>query len=115
PQLLTKPGLDSTAQRMRSHHPALLAHGSEALQRAVSYSAAAAPAEEVAQRLVELADWYLLMDQHDEAAAHYQDAMQLLETAGLDSDQRSAVLQSGQPVRDPVRELSRELLGAESQ
>jgi hypothetical protein len=105
PDTLIKLGQHSYHQSKRAHHPALLDHGSAALQRAIEYSLATAEPMLIAERELELADWYLLMDQQDEARTTYATAVALLRDAGVDEQQIAAILESGQPVRDPETAL----------
>lgn len=101
PATLTKLGQHSIHQSKHANDPALFQHGSAALQRAVAYSMAAAEPVSIAERQLELADWYLLMDQHEQARAIYADAVASLRAAGIQQQQINAILESGSPVRDP--------------
>lgn len=105
PNLLTKFGMESAAQQQRSNHPLLLEHGSKALQRALSYSKSSAEPQQVAQRLLELADWYRLMHQYEEAQGTYAEAAALLAQSGVTAARQQRILQGGMPVHDPVAEL----------
>ncbi len=105
PAILAKLGQSSVNQGARAHNPVLFSHGSAALQRAIEYSVATAEPVLIAERQLELADWYLLMDQHDEARAAYATAVTLLRDAGVEEQQIAAMLESGLPVRDPEAEL----------
>ncbi|MES2604026.1 MAG: hypothetical protein V4603_03755 [Pseudomonadota bacterium] len=84
-----------------AHHPGLSNHGSAALQRAIDYTVATAEPTLIAQRQFELADWYLLMDQHEKARDTYVAAVESLRAAGVEEQQIAAVLKSGLPVHDP--------------
>lgn len=106
PGTLTKPGQRSFVQSQRSNNPVLFRHGSSALQRAIDYSVASAGPVGVAARQLELADWYLLLDQHDEARAAYADAMASLREAGIAEDEIATRLESGLPVHDPEAALA---------
>jgi tetratricopeptide (TPR) repeat protein len=110
PYTLTKMNQHSFIQDGMFHNPVLSRHGSEALQRAITYSAGADPVV-IAQRQLELADWYLLMDQHDKAATTYAAALDSLRSAGVQEDRIAAIVESGQPVLGPDRAMS-QLLGA---
>ncbi|HEY0963117.1 MAG TPA: hypothetical protein VGE69_12260 [Pseudomonadales bacterium] len=105
PALLSKPGLANLHQDKRTHNPALFAHGSAALQRAAAYGADSAEPAQRATRQLELADWYLLMDQHDSARDAYNAALATLRAANVPEQQLQEVVESGMPVRDPEREL----------
>lgn len=105
PNTLTKLGQSSAHQTRNAHDPALFDHGSAALQRVVEYSVASAEPLQIAERQLELADWYLLMDQHDEARATYATAMTSLRDAGIEEQQIAAILESGLPVHDPESAL----------
>lgn len=105
PSTLTKPGLASLHQSKHTHNAMLFAHGSAALQRAAEYGAGNAEPAQRAMRQLELADWYLLMDQHDEARDAYRAALATLRDANLPEDQIAELVESGLPVRDPEREL----------
>jgi hypothetical protein len=59
----------------------------------------------IAERELELADWYLLMNQQDEARTTYATAVALLRDAGIQEKEIAAILDSGQPVRNPEAEL----------
>jgi hypothetical protein len=105
PNTLTKLGQRSLHQSKRAHNPLLSSHGSAALQRAIDYSVASAEPAQIAERQLELADWYLLMDQHDEARATYATAVAALHDAGVQDQQIAAILESGLPVHDPETAL----------
>ncbi len=105
PSVLAMASNTSVNQNKISHNPILLNHGSEALQRAIEYSVATAEPVLIAERQLELADWYLLMDQHDEARAAYATAVASLRDAGVPEQQIAAILESGQPVHDPETAL----------
>jgi outer membrane biosynthesis protein TonB len=104
PTMMSKAGLASIRQSKLSHNQVFAEHGAAALQRAASYADSAAPAER-ATRQLELADWYLLMDQHERAREAYAAALDTLRSANLPEQQVSALVDSGLPVRDPEREL----------
>ncbi|MGV3592471.1 MAG: hypothetical protein ACO1PZ_12345 [Gammaproteobacteria bacterium] len=103
--MLSKPGLANLHQHKRSHNPVLFAHGSAALQRAVDYTAGSDEPMQRAARQLELADWYLLMDQHDLAGEVYSEAMATLRAANLPEQQVAEFVESGLPAHDPEREL----------
>jgi hypothetical protein len=105
PNTLTKLGQNSVHQSRSAHDPALFNHGSAALQRAVDYSVANAEPMQIAERQLELADWYLLMDQQDEARTTYASAVASLRDAGIAEPQIAAMLESGLPVHDPETAL----------
>ncbi|MES2624463.1 MAG: hypothetical protein V4628_04240 [Pseudomonadota bacterium] len=101
PNTLTKLGQHSIRQSKLSNNPVLFNHGSAALRRAIEYRVAGAEPVQIAESQLELADWYLLTDQHDEARATYATAVELLRDAGVEEQQIAAILESGQPVDDP--------------
>lgn len=105
PNTLTKPGQRSIHQSRQANNPVLFNHGSAALLRAIDYSVATAEPVLIAERQLELADWYLLMDQHDEARATYATAVASLREAGIQEQQIAAILESGLPVHDPEAAL----------
>jgi hypothetical protein len=105
PNTLTKLGQRSIHQSSRANNPVLSSHGSAALKRAIAYSVAGAGPVQVAERQLELADWYLLTDQHDEARAAYATAVASLRAADVQEPQIAAILESGQPVHDPEADL----------
>lgn len=106
PNTLTKLGQTSAHQSKHAQHPALLRHGSAALQRAVEYSKVTEEPVLIAERQLELADWYLLMDQHDQARTTYATAVTSLREAGIEEQQISAIVESGLPVHNPEDTLS---------
>jgi hypothetical protein len=105
PSTLAKASHSSIQQSKNAHDPVLLNHGSAALQRAIDYSVASAEPVLIAERQLELADWYLLMDQYDEASAAYAAAAESLRAAGVQEAQIATILASGLPVRDPETAL----------
>jgi hypothetical protein len=98
-------GQGSSSLNKRSHNSVLSRHGSAALQRAIDYSVASADPVLIAERQLELADWYLLMDQHEEARAAYANAATSLRDAGIQEQQIAAILDPGLPVHDPETAL----------
>jgi tetratricopeptide (TPR) repeat protein len=106
PTTLTKLGQRSYAQTQRANNPVLFRHGSSALQRAIDYSVATAEPQLVAERQLELADWYLLLDQHDEAQAAYAAARSSLREAGMADADIASALGAGLPVQDPAKSLT---------
>lgn len=105
PTLLAKHGLRSRQAAARSNHPQLTSHGSSALQRAIDYSVASRDPEAVAERMLELGDWYLLLNRFDEAHSTYDQAARFMQEAGISQERQAAILQAGQPVHDPEAEL----------
>jgi len=105
PSLLVKQRQRSFNQDKRSNNPVLVRHGSSALQRAIEYSVVSAEPELIAGRMMELGDWFLLLDQSEEAHAAYTQAASLLGEAGLDDAQIAHVLESGLPVHNPESSL----------
>lgn len=105
PALIVKQQLHSFNQDKRSNNPVLVGHGSSALQRAIEYSVASAEPELIAGRMMELGDWYLLLDQRDEASSTYAQAGALLRDAGFDEARIARVLESGLPVHNPESSL----------
>lgn len=105
PNTLTKQELTSAVQSRSANHPALLRHGSTALQRAIEHSTAAADPALVAERMLELGDWYLLMSRNEEAWSTYAEAARLLQETNIAAARQQDILQSGLPVHDPVAEL----------
>jgi tetratricopeptide (TPR) repeat protein len=103
--MLTKVGQKNIHQSKRGNNPALLDHGSAALLRAIDYSKATAEPVLIAERELELADWYLLMNQQDEARTTYATAVALLRDAGVQEEEIATILESGQPVRNPETAL----------
>jgi hypothetical protein len=106
PNALTKAGQHSLVQRQRSADPLLFRHGSSALQRAIDYSMTSAAPVLVAERQLELADWYLLLDQHAQATTAYTLALAALREAGIGEEAIAAILDAGLPVHDPEDELA---------
>jgi hypothetical protein len=102
---LAKPGQQNIHQSKRANNPALFDHGSAALIRAIQYSVATAEPLLIAERELELADWYLLMNQQDEARTTYTTAVASLRDAGVEEQQIATILESGQPVRNPETAL----------
>jgi hypothetical protein len=72
----------------------------------IEYSEATAEPELIAERMLELADWYLLMEQHEQARSLYGKAAVLLNEAGTPQERIAAIMQAGLPVHDPARELA---------
>src|SRR5690606_11503889 len=102
---LTRHGVKSANAASRSNRPVLLRHGTAALQQAVEYSKATNEPEQVAERMLELADWYLLMHRYDEAYTAYGDAARFLSRSGVTEERRAILLGGGHPVHDPADEL----------
>ncbi|MDY6983274.1 MAG: hypothetical protein SV422_09310 [Pseudomonadota bacterium] len=105
PSSVTKPNLASLRQSKHMHNPTLFAHGSAALQRAAAYGADGAEPPQRAMRQLELADWYLLMDRHEQAREAYRAALATLRAANLPEAEIVDFVESGFPVHDPEREL----------
>ncbi len=103
--MLTKVGQKNIHQSRRGNNPALVDHGSAALLRAIDYSKATAEPVLIAERELELADWYLLMNQQDEARTTYATAVAQLRDAGVKEEEIATILESGQPVRNPETAL----------
>lgn len=106
PDILGKAGQRSMLASQRKHNRVLFEHGKSALTRTIEYSEATSQPELIAERMLELADWYLLMDQHDEARALYAKTALMLQDAGMPEERIAEIMQTGMPVRDPGKELT---------
>jgi tetratricopeptide (TPR) repeat protein len=77
--------------------------GSSALQRALahSYSRPERRNDDIATRMVELGDWYLLFDRRAAALDQYRDALQFMREASLPPEEVERIMSSGMPVPTP--------------
>lgn len=82
---------------------ALFNQGSSALRRAISYSINAPEPSyaDVAQRIMELADWHLLFDRRAAAIEMYEDALALLANSDIPQGDAARLLAAGLPVQTP--------------
>ncbi len=77
--------------------------GSSALRRALehSYRRPQRRNDDIAARMVELGDWYLLFDRRAAALDQYRDALQFMREASLSPEQVERIMSSGMPVPTP--------------
>lgn len=77
--------------------------GSSALRRALAYSERSAQprADDVAARMVELGDWYLLFDHRATAMELYRDALAFMREASLPQADVERIMSPGMPVPTP--------------
>lgn len=99
---LTRLGDTSRNRSRQTPNTALFREGTTALKRAISYSIEAPQPELAVARMLELGDWYLLMDDRNAAVDTYEQALGLLETFTLSADAGARLLGSGLPLRDPA-------------
>lgn len=99
---LTRLGSNSRKRSRQTPNRHLVKDGTSALQRAVAYhlEAPVPDVTETAQRMLELGDWYLLLDERRAAIRSYEEALALLESAELPPAPEA--LGSGLPVLDPA-------------
>lgn len=99
---LTRLGEGSRNRSRQTPNQLLFREGTTALKRAISYSIEAPQPELAVARMLELGDWYLLMDDRNAALDTYEQALDLLATAGLPTAASDQLLHSGLPLRDPA-------------
>ncbi len=77
--------------------------GSSALRRALehSYSRPERRNDDIAARMVELGDWYLLFDRRAAALDQYRDALQFMREASLPQEEVERIMSPGMPVPTP--------------
>jgi tetratricopeptide (TPR) repeat protein len=77
--------------------------GDSALRRAIAHSARQPERRnaEVAARMVELGDWYLLFDRRAAALDLYRDALQFMRANSLPQEDVERIMSSGMPVPTP--------------
>jgi tetratricopeptide (TPR) repeat protein len=78
-------------------------NGSSALKRAIVYSSSAPQPDYdfIAQRMLELGDWYLLFDRRAAAIDVYNNALEVLIAANLPEQEINRILSAGLPVQTP--------------
>jgi tetratricopeptide (TPR) repeat protein len=78
-------------------------NGSSALKRAIAYSSSSPQPEYdfIAQRMLELGDWYLLFDRRAAAIDIYNNALEVLTAANIPEAEINRILSSGLPVQTP--------------
>jgi hypothetical protein len=99
---LTRLGESSRNRSRQTPNQLLFREGTTALKRAISYSIEAPQPELAVARMLELGDWYLLMDDRNAALDTYEEALDLLAAAGLPKDAGEHLLRTGLPLRDPA-------------
>ena len=77
--------------------------GSSALRRAIAHSERRPQRrnDDIAARMVELGDWYLLFDQRAAAMDLYRDALRFMRNASLPPEEVDRIMSSGMPVPTP--------------
>ena len=77
--------------------------GSDALKRAIAYSYNTPNTEtrEIAERILELGDWYLLFDKRADALEIYQQALELLTDTPMSKEKIEEIMSPGMPVQIP--------------
>jgi tetratricopeptide (TPR) repeat protein len=95
--------LDSAGTTLESASIAHFYDGDSALRRAIAHSARQPERrnDEVAARMVELGDWYLLFDRRAAALDLYRDALQFMRDASLPQEEVERIMSSGMPVPTP--------------
>lgn len=112
---LTRLGENSRQRSRQTPNRLLFKDGTTALQRAVAYHLEdpAPDVVEAAKRMLELGDWYLLLDERSAAIQTYEEALALLEAAPAAATGDAALLGSGLPVSDPALSYSADTPGAQ--
>jgi tetratricopeptide (TPR) repeat protein len=77
--------------------------GSSALRRAIAHSERRPQRrnDDIAARMVELGDWYLLFDHRAAAMDIYRDALRFMRSASLPPEEVERIMSSGMPVPTP--------------
>lgn len=77
--------------------------GSDALKRAIAYSYNVSTPEygSVAERIMELGDWYLLFDRRAAALETYEEALAVLSASSLSEQEIERIMTPGMPVKIP--------------
>lgn len=93
--------LDEQKRSHRQTSMALFNNGKSALQRAIVYSVNAEPADygEVAERMMELGDWYLLFDRRSAAIEVYEEVLSMLNAMDADEQVVQRIFAAGLPVQ----------------
>lgn len=93
----------NTGNAFESASEARFHEGSSALRRALAYSERSAQRrdDDVAARMVELGDWYLLFDQRAAAMEMYRDALEFMRKASLPQEDVDRIMSPGMPVPTP--------------
>lgn len=99
---LTRLGESSRNRSRQTPNQLLFREGTTALKRAISYSIEAPQPELAVARMLELGDWYLLMDDRNAALDTYEQALDLLAAVELPTKASEQLLRSGLPLRDPA-------------
>lgn len=94
---------DAAGSARESASTARFYDGDSALRRAIAHSARQTERRnnEVAARMVELGDWYLLFDRRAAALDLYRDALQFMREASLPQEEVERIMSSGMPVPTP--------------
>lgn len=94
-------GLNATG--LNSHQYPLYNSGTQALKRALAYAYNHPKPRlgDVLFRLLDLADWYLLFNQVGIAHKTYEEAIALLQTAGISAQEIELFMEAGSPVEIP--------------
>ncbi len=96
-------GFDATGSAHEEASAARFYDGDSALRRAIAHSAQQPERrnDEVAARMVELGDWYLLFDRRAAALDLYRDALHFMRDASLPQEEVERIMSSGMPVPTP--------------
>ncbi|MEY4641146.1 MAG: hypothetical protein RLZZ227_1140 [Pseudomonadota bacterium] len=94
---------DDAGTALESASATLFYEGSSALRRAIAHSERRKERrnDDIAARMVELGDWYLLFDHRAAALEQYRDALQFMRDASLPQDAVERIMSSGMPVPTP--------------
>lgn len=94
---------DSAGHQLENAAAARFYDGSSALRRAIAHSASRPQRRnhDIAARMVELGDWYLLFDRRAAAMDLYRDALKFMRDASLPPEEVERIMSSGMPVPTP--------------
>lgn len=97
-------GYDPLRQDLDQGASAHFYNGSDALKRAIAWSSNAPNPEsgDIAERILELGDWYLLFDRRDAALETYEEAFAVLRAASLPEQEIERIMTPGMPVQVPA-------------
>lgn len=90
-------------QKLEQADAAHFFNGSSALKRAIVYSSSSPQPDYdfIAQRMMELGDWYLLFDRRAAAIDIYSNALEVLTAANIPEKEINRILSPGLPVQIP--------------
>lgn len=97
------PDFNSPGMALQQANAELFMAGSSALQRAIAHSSKVPNPDydDVAARMMELGDWYLLFDRRAAALEMYGDALEVMQAASLPQEDVERIMTPGMPVPTP--------------